>query len=166
MNKKQSIYTLSVKSEIENTFGITNSDIEKIINLATTQAIIDFWNEHKEKRIKEMEKYPVAVWQLNKSFEMRQLFWESLTYAVSDETISMEVSYNIELPFDWDWGDLYTWMEGLHKVTKDFLFGATFDGKPEDSNHYKKSLDFLNILFSNEKFSAKRDGVLMKPKTE
>lgn len=99
-----------------NTNGLSLDQIETVFNSYKDPENIEFRNDHKKSAMAAYGQYPTAVWQLEKSEEMDNLFYDNMTFSVSDDVVSFSTEYEVQLTEDFERPNVVEWVEGINKI--------------------------------------------------
>ena len=153
--EKEIIWEINISSTVENNSSLSKDDILEVLDSNNHPWMSVWLKENLDKGVKEYAEYPVAVWQLTKSYEIRNLFYNNLVLDYSPTHITISTSFEVLLPSDWKNGDVSEWCKGMNMVFSDYVFLA---GEHIVNGVFNKTqYNNVILLFRNDKDSIIRN---------
>lgn len=165
LKEKETPWTITMTLTIPNDGSVTEEEIKKCLQIAEKHKV---FLEEMDKERKDLDKYPVAMWQISKSREMREAFYSNMKLDYTPQTISMTTSYTVDLPNDWVWGNVMDWADGFNLLHKEFLaeYHDTIDTWPasvEQKSYYDRVHSLLKIFNKEQKMEIKKGNKILFP---
>jgi len=160
---KEIIWKINVSSTVENNTFLSKEDLLEVLDSNNHPFISEFYKTSLDKGVKQFSEHPVAVWQLTKSHEIRNLFYENLVLDYSPTHITISTSFEVLLPAKWKNRDVQEWSEGMNMLCSDYLFLA---GERIVNNDFNKTqYNNVLLLFRNDKDNHK-NSIIWNQKTK
>lgn len=140
-------------------FDLTDDMIDKIFKCFDMQEYKDFKSRTNKSMLDMYGQYPIAVWQVNKSTEIENLFHNNLKYTINGDNIDVITEFDVKLPEDFEYGDVIDWLEGFNRVNKLFWHMSVeldISDLLNQHQHLDKFRSFLHTLEKNQKFDVKK----------
>lgn len=141
------------------TTDLTIEDIKRVFNYYSHPENIDFKTEFNKKR-GEYDKYPVAKWQLSKSDELENLFFNSIKFEIKDDgVVYANIKFQISFTEEFDRGDVIEWVEGFSRYGQLVPMVRMYNivnKVDDDEEMYEKEKKFTADLVRNQKWKIEK----------
>ena len=155
---EQSIWLVKVTSHA-NTHGLTAEQIENIFlgsfNSDKYKAFKQKMNlalsgEGQSDEFKKSFQKPKAKWQVAKSNEVEESFFNNLKYSIVGETIEVDTEFQVKLLESFNREEVIDWVEGMNRIPKVHLYVSRYN----DGDLHDREWEFLQELNDNEDINA------------
>jgi len=154
--KDTTLWSVEIRSHA-NTQGLSHDEIDKIFKYYNHPEYLDFKSEMKKSDAK-YDEYPVAKWQLSKSAELENLFFNSLTFEIKDDVAYAAIKFEISFTDGFDRGDVIGWTEGFSRFAQlvTMIHGYNLVNKIDTGETYEKEFEFTKDLIRNQKWKVEK----------
>ena len=153
-------WKIEIHSET-NTNGLTEDQVKDVLDVLNDEYHVEYQKNWNKKMQDEYEQYPVAKWQNKKSTEVEELFKKALKYKIDGDKVSVDVSFEVSFTKNFTKGDVYEWVEGLHRLVSahamiqmEKIMGRK--EKPFDEELSKQEREFLINLSKSQRWEVKK----------